>query len=212
MSTITREHVAVNLAAGHSEPDCLEMAWGLQKQLSNGYRRCASLMPLPHSFSRYLSEHRTARKRASRAVRLRYTAGLIDRRDHVDDIYEINTSKAERQGRPMSAGYHERPRYSPNPLLCDQHHVYTYGVLTGRKLVAYLWLYRSGELAMISSILGHADHLEGDVMYLLTTEVIREQAELGGFLFYNLHTSGTDGLRYFKERLGLASTEVEWLL
>lgn len=212
MTVAEAAQVRVITLGGHGDAHCLEMAWRLQRQLSRGYTHRVSAMPMPDSFDRYLAGHRTARKRAARAERLGYRFEEIDRCEYVDDIYAINTSKAERQGRPMSDGYLERPRFSPNPRLCPRHHVYAYGVLTGGRLVAYVWLYRSGDLAMVSSILGHADHLDGDVMYLLVTEAIRAQTDLGGTLFYNLHSSGTDGLRYFKERLGFAPTEVAWLL
>jgi hypothetical protein len=210
--TTTAATVPVSLAAGHTEPGCFEMSWQLLKQLSNGYRRGASTMPLPSSFEEYLDAHRTARKRSARARRLGYRFDQIDRRRHEQDVYDINTSAPRRQGRPMSAGYHERPRFSDNPIVCPLHHVYTYGVLRHDRLVAYLWLYRCGELAMVSSILGHADRLTDDIMYLLATETIRVQHAFGGTLFYNLHRSGTDGLRFFKERIGLAPAEVEWLL
>lgn len=200
------------MLGGHGDEHCLEMAWQLQRQLERGYTHSVSAMPMPESFDAYLAQHRTARKRAARAERLGYRFEEIDRCEHVDDVFAINTSMPERQGRPMSDGYLERPRFSPNPMRCERHHVYTYGVLTGDRLVAYLWLYRCGDLAMVSSILGHVDHLEGDVMYLLVTEAIRAQVELGGTLFYNLHSSGQDGLRFFKERLGLAPTEVAWLV
>lgn len=207
----TATRISVDLADGHTGAGCLEMAWQLYRQLVNGYTRDASLMPLD-DFDRYLETHRTARKRAARAARLGYRFEEIERERYEDDVFAINVSTPERQGRPMSDGYLERPTFSPNPCLCPLHHVYTYGVLREDTLVAYLWLYRCGELAMISSILGHADRLADDVMYLLATETIREQTRFGGTLFYNLHTSGTDGLRYFKERLGLSAGDVGWEL
>jgi hypothetical protein len=74
-------------------------------------------------------------------------------------------------------------------------------------LVAYLWLYRAGDLALVSSILGHGNHLANDVMYLLDAGRDRREAEHGGFLVYNRHDSGTDGLRYFKERIGFEETK-----
>lgn len=201
----------IHLGGHYGDEHCLEMAWRLKRQLSRGYTHRVSAMPMPELFHAYLAVHRTARKRAARAERLGYRFEEIDRCEHADDVYAINTSMPERQGRPMADGYLERPRFTPNPMVCERHHVYTYGVLTGSRLVAYLWLYRCGDLAMISSILGHADHLPGDVMYLLVTEAIRAQTDFGGTLFYNLHSSGTDGLRYFKERLGFAPTEVAWV-
>lgn len=212
MTLALENRVSIDLGICHHGPDCLDFAWQLHRQLSDGYTHRVSAMPMPDRFDLYLADHRTARKRAARSERLGYRFEEIDRAEYADDVFAINTSMPERQGRPMSGGYLERPRFSPNPMRCDRHHVYTYGVLTGDRLVAYLWLYRCGELAMVSSILGHADHLEGDVMYLLVTETISAQTDLGGTLFYNLHSSGTDGLRYFKERLGLRPTEVAWLL
>jgi hypothetical protein len=188
------------------------MAWQLLKQLSNGYRRGASTMTLPTSFDEYLDATGRPGSARARARRLGYRFDMVDRRRHEQDVYDINTSAPQRQGRPMSAGYHERPRFSDNPIVCPLHHVYTYGVLRHDRLVAYLWLYRCGDLAMVSSILGHADRLTDDIMYLLATETIRAQHEIGGTLFYNLHSSGTDGLRFFKERIGLTPSEVEWLL
>lgn len=212
LTVIAERVTTVDLGVGHAGPDCLEMSWKLQRQLSDGYTHRVSAMTMPVNLSAYLAAHRTARKRAARAGRLGYRFAEIDRVEHAEDVFAINTSMPERQGRAMSAGYHDRPRFTENPIRCDRHHVYTYGVLTGDKLVAYLWLYRCGELAMVSSILGHADHLAGDVMYLLVTKAITAQSDFGGTLFYNLHSSGTDGLRYFKERFGFAPTEVEWLL
>ena len=213
MSTVTRSAHAILMQAGCGGPECADFSWKLHRQLSNGYRRGASVLPLLFDMDEYLAEHRTARKRSARAARLGYRFGEIDRRDYADDVYRINTSTPERQGRPMSAGYQEHPRFGANPQLCPFHHVYTYGVTNRRdQLAAYLWLYRCGELAMVSSILGHADLLADDVMYLLGVETIREQRQIGGTMFYNLHASGTDGLRYFKERLGFRQSDVEWIL
>lgn len=212
MTTVALEQTSIALTDGCTSGPCLEFAWKLHKQLRTGYRHGASTMPLV-PFDEYQAAHRTARKRAARAARRGYTFATIDRTAYTDDVHRINTSTPERQGRPMSEGYKTQPVFSANPMLCPRHHVYTYGVLMpGGTLAAYLWLYRSGELAMVSSILGHANLLCDDVMYLLTSGAIREQADMGGTMFYNLHSSGTDGLRFFKARIGLEPTEVEWRL
>jgi len=87
------------------------------------------------------------------------------------------------------------------------------GVLDVRgTLVSYLWLYRVGDLALVSSILGHGDHLTRDVMYQLFQGAVEKQAGSGGYFVYNLHSSGTDGLRYFKQKLGFEPMEVAWQL
>lgn len=214
--TIQALTAAIDLGASdgcESSPHCEEWAAKLKQQLDPKYSRGASLLPLEYGFAVWQATHRTARKRAARAERLGYRAEIINRSQFVDDIYAINLSAPERQGRPMGPGYQDKPTYGSDEMLCIRHHVATYGVLdSSDKLVAYLWLYRSGDLAMVSSILGHADHLTNNVMYLLFEEMLRWQFMLGGTVFYNLHNSGTDGLRFYKERVGLKPGNVKWAL
>jgi hypothetical protein len=189
------------------------MAGQLQMQLA-GYARGAAIMPIPDSLDEYVAEHRTMRRRSSRAIRLGYSFDEIDRGEYVGDIYDINTSTPERQGRPMGPGYLEQPTYGDNPIECPLHHVYTYGVLEpAGRLVAYLWLYRSGDLAMVSSILGHRDHLDAGIMYLLFEAALTRQWLVGpGTVFYNLWNSGTEGLRFYKTRIGLREGNIAWAL
>lgn len=177
------------------------------------YATGASIMPVPDSLQEWREEHRTARKRADRCARLGYTFRRIHRGDHSDDINEINASLPERQGRPMTDGYTTPREHQSLPdYPCDRHRIDSYGVLSGRRLVAYLTLYRVGELALVSMILGHGDHLRDDIMYLLAARVIEDQAGQGGFFYYNRHDSGTDGLRYYKERLGFGAADLEFVL
>ena len=207
-------------------PDASDMGASLYETLSNGrYDWPASLLPLefaaepgtgyqfrPYLIEDYLAKHRTARKRSARADRLGYVARPIERANYGLDIHAINTSAPERQGRPMEESYKRRKLFVPLPRYpCPRHRVTVHGVLTARsQLVAYAVIHRAGQVAVISQILGHADHLGADVMYALGREIVRSELEQGGWLFYNLHSSGTDGLRYFKERLGFAPARVEW--
>lgn len=207
-----RTGVTVRLDGGCSDLLCAGLYAPLYGQLSRGYDVC-SVLPMPESIAAWRDEHRTARKRAWRSERLGYRVTEIERHRYVDDIHAINTSLAERQGRPMSAGYHVRPSASPDPVYtCPRHAVRPYGVLSGRTLVAYLWLYRCGELALVSSILGHGEHLRNDVMYLLFVGMLEREIPHGGFVVYNRHDSGTEGLRYFKSKLGFEAMEVSWSL
>ncbi len=203
----------IRLLRGCESPACLRMAYELKTDLS-GYARGAAIMPIEGSLLEFAAAHRTLRKRAARCARLGYTFREIDREQRATEIHEINISTPERQGRPMTAGYLEAPVYGPAPeRRCDQHHVYTYG-LENRdgRLAAYLWLYRSGDLAMVSSILGHADELKHEIMYRLYACTLAAQWDLAGVVFYNLWRSCTDGLRFFKTRLGLEEGDVEWAL
>ncbi len=79
-------------------------------------------------------------------------------------------------------------------------------------LVGYLTMIRCGELALVSQILGHAEHLEHEIMYQLFAGALSREvrADPFGVCVYNRHDSGTDGLRFFKERLGFEEAAVEW--
>lgn len=204
--------VPLTLQTACDHQSCSDFAYPLWKQLRTGYDRC-SVLPVPDSFEEWRQEHKTARKRADRAIRLGYGFRIIKREERNDEIHAINTSLERRQGRPMTDAYHRKPRHEPLPdYPCDRHRVSTYGVVAPNgKLVAYLWLYRAGDLALVSSILGHGDHLANDIMYLLFQGAVIRESQYGGFFVYNRHDSGTDGLRYFKQKLGFQPTDVEWL-
>ena len=207
----------MNLEAGCTvDTDCRPLAEKTYAQMSAGpYSHNCSLMAVPESFDAYLAAHRTARKRALRCARLGYTFAEIDRCEHVDAIYQINTSLPERQGRPMSAGYLERNEFSPLPEYpCARHRISVYGVAApDGELVAYTVIHRVGELVMVSQILGHGEHLDAGIIFLLVSESVRCQITAGaGTVFYNRHDSGSDGLRWNKEHLGFQPGDVEWLL
>jgi hypothetical protein len=209
------DRLTLRLLGPCNVPGCVDSASPLHQQLSTGYEHCSTLV-IPETIGEWTSAHRTARKRSARARRLGYVGMTIrDRGAYADDIYEINVSAPERQGRPMSPGYHARPSSARDSTpLCPLHGVHAYGVFSpDGPLVAYLWVYRAGDLALVSSILGHADHLKNDVMYELFEAALSGEIEAGeGVVTYNRADSGTDGLRFFKERLGFSGADVEWLL
>lgn len=177
------------------------------------YRQGVSLMEMPTNRAEWEHEHRTARKRAWRAERFGYRFQEIDRSLYSADIHAINTSLDVRQGRPMRPGYTTYREQSPLPdYECDRHAIRTYGVLHGDTLVAYMTAYRLEQLVLVSMILGHGGHLRNDIMYLLWAGLIDAQSPLGGVIYYNRHDSGQDGLRYYKERVGLAACDVRWEL
>lgn len=212
MSVASDTALPIQVEADCSRDGCSVLAQNLLDVLDTGrYDRC-SVLPIPFTIDEWLRVHRTARKRAARAVRHGYRFATVKRHDHADDIYAINTSLDERQGRPMSAGYQQRPSETPLPAYaCDRHAIRTYGVLRDDTLVAYLWMYRAGQLALVSSILGHADHLDYGIMYLLFAGSLEQEIAAGqGAIVYNRADSGTDGLRWFKTRLGFEERLVKW--
>lgn len=195
----------------HDDPQCVALGVPLFEQLSAGGYKICSVQAVPPSLEEWRAGHRTARKRADRCERAGYSFRQYRREDHGEDIFDINTSKRERQGRPMSAGYQERPSGTPLPdYACPLHCIIDYGVFLEDRLVAYLVLIRSGQLRLVSQILGHGDHEKAEVMYLLFQGVVRQEVAFGGQFVYNRHDSGTEGLRFFKERLGFEPVKVDW--
>ncbi len=207
MLTMTATPISLGLGCSSA---CDELAGPLYLQMGSGkYDECA-VLPIPADIDEWRAEHRTARKRADRAARRGYTFSEIQRHTRAVELYRINTSAEERQGRPMGLGYRNPPSETPLPAYpCARHAVRTYGIENkGRTLVAYCWIYRCGDLALVSQILGHADHLADEIMYLLVQGVLEAEGE--GFLVYNRFDSGTEGLRFFKTRCGFEPVEVEW--
>jgi hypothetical protein len=207
LSTMTATRISLELGCSEA---CDEVSELLFTQLSGGaYDECA-VLPLT-KLHEWRNKHRTARRRAARACDRGYAFNWMKKHLHADDIHRINLSASHRQGRPMSAGYHKRPSETPLPdYPCHRHRVSTYGVVDREGVwVAYAVIHRAGELALVSQILGHADHLENEIMYLLVQGIVRYEHG-GGYLVYNRYDSGTDGLRFFKDRCGFARTDVEW--
>ena len=204
-----RRTVQISLELG-----CCHETWAheLFLQLNRDqYRWPMSVLELG-DYDEWLAGARTIRRSSMRAERLGYEFRTFDRADHLDDLYAINTSRERRQGRPMSDGYRERPAFGDERYPCDRHRVTAYGVFTNRHLVAYTFVYRAGDLALVSTILGHAEHEPDGVMRLLMRGTVHAETPHGGFLVYNRHDSGDgDGLREFKEHVRFAPTRVEWL-
>ncbi len=215
MSTLTHTATVLCLEAGCDHASCAELAHRIHKQLDTpNYTRGMSIMDAPESVEAWRAQHRTARKRSARADRLGYTFAEIDRSKFNDDLHAINTSKQERQGRPMTAGYLERHNHGALPdYPCDRHRIRTFGVLRDGHLYAYSTLYRVGDLLLVSMILGHGDHLDDGIMFLLMEGMVEAESDGGGWFFYNRHDSGrADGLVWFKERLGFRATDIELAL
>ena len=209
MTTATATRISFELDHGGA---CCELAEPLLEQLRLGYELC-SVLEIPGDLDSWTYEHRTARKRAARAQNRGYYWHALQRENHADEIHAINTSATHRQGRPMSAAYGIRETYAPLPeFVCDRHAIRATGIWTQRsELVGYLVMYRCGELALVSQILGHADHLASEIMYALFAGALQREIDAGeGFVVYNRHDSGTEGLRFYKERLGFREEAVEW--
>lgn len=192
---------------------CEKLARPVFEQLSSGrYDECA-VLPIPGSLDEWRAEHRTARKRIDRCRRLGYSFRPLARERHNAEIHAINVSKPRRQGRPMSEGYQVEPNHGPLPRYeCDRHAIRTWGVWSPTGVpVAYVTIYRCGDLVLVSQILGHGDYEDDGIMHLLFAGALEQEIGNPGAVVYNRWDSGTDGLRQFKGWLGFEPVEVAWL-
>lgn len=206
--------ISLGIADHPIDSDCVAFGTPLFKQMSSGkYDECAT-MPLPRTVEAWEAEHRTARKRAWRAQGMGYGVGRLEREDWERDIDAIHASAPYRQGRPMSAAYQQPSIFEPLPdYPCPLHAVRITGVWdSDYHLVAYLVMMRAGDLALVSQVLGHADHEPNGIMYLLFRVALAVEGAIApGVCVYNRWDSGTDGLRFLKARIGFEPTAVEWL-
>lgn len=146
----------------------------------------------------------------------------------VPDIFAVNTSKAERTGRPMSAQYLrniDELGGAPSEKIffekpcCPLHYDYWWGVfreLAGHyqgdvrvdeQLVGYVKLRRNGNYAFFAQILGHGDFMSHGVMHLLHHDIVMwalrhddGEAEFLSKLIYAGYYQGREGLREWKKR------------
>jgi hypothetical protein len=148
------------------------------------------------------------RRRRRRAIRAGYEVCTFVPQEHVDELKGINSSAPWRQGRKMAAHYLSEDftlPYSPTQT--------PYGAFSPEgRLVGYIVLHEVGEIGILGIILGHADHLDNGVMYLLVTEVVGVLLRKGQarYCFYDMWYGASEGLRAFKRRCGFKPYFVSW--
>lgn len=148
---------------------------------------------------------------ARKALKRGYKFIEIDRNDYIDDIYEINISTPIRQGRKMSEDYLKKvEQYKSEPN-------YRYfGVIDEKgKLVSYCNIGFYGEFALVVTLLGHKEHLNNGVMYLMMIEfgkvMFNEYKNRGyRYIMYDTFFGASKGLKKFKTKLGYKPYRVKW--
>ena len=175
-----------------------------------------ALVRLPMAYDEYLAGHAkwVLRLKLRTAAKHKYCYSLVSPESHLEDILEINRSAPSRQGRAMSASYLDREQV----LRTFEGHAAIHGVLdVDGRLRAYATVFELGDATVITLILGHADDLEYGTMYLLVSEVVRacvDSRSANGsprWLMYDTYWGASQGLAFFKERLGFQPYTVDWL-
>ena len=147
-----------------------------------------------------------------KALKRGYRFVEIDRNDFIDDIYEINTSAPVRQGKEMTQHYLQKPSN-----YIEQPNYRYFGVIDKEgKLRSYCNIAFYGEFSLIVSLLGHKNHLNDGIMYLMLTEVIKlmfdSYVQKGyKYIMYDTFIGATEGLKNFKKKLGFHPYRVKWI-
>ena len=151
------------------------------------------------------------RRIINRAHRLGYDFRPFEWNDFLDDIFEINTSRPERGGQPMSAGYLEKPKAQMKFLpgdYCPRHPIVYYGAFMGKKLRAYCVMHFLNNHAAPATLIGHGDYFRDGIMNGLIDFMVRDISENHPWVettnFLTL-VSGREGLRDFKRNAGFQS-------
>jgi hypothetical protein len=175
----------------------------------------AAMIDLQGSYADYQqSKFRTiAKKNMKLAKQRKYSYEKIDAVSAIDQIMEINGSRPERGGRPMSPLYFDRSKFEM--ILKDIGNAHVVKCPAGR-IVAYALVPNIGDLWAVEYILGHGDHLKSGVMYLLMAHVIEEKFALAKtpgnpkWIMYDTWLGASAGLRQFKAVLGFSPYWVRW--
>lgn len=133
--------------------------------------------------------------------------------DYLQDMYEINVSKAERQNKPMTEGYMKYPtRIASEIVGCHNHQYLRLGGFKNGKLQAYCAVAIVNELAILNTIIGHADALTDGVMNGLIDFLVKVCNTKGGVKYLNYLTMESSGesLQAFKHSVGFKSYEVNF--
>jgi len=149
---------------------------------------------------------------ARKAIKRGYSFVKIDRNNHIEDMYEINTSSIERQGKAMSSGYLQKQSTYKN----DDNYLYFGVVNDENKLLAYCNIGFYGDFSLVSTLLGHKNYLNDGVMYLMMVELNKlmfEKYKKQGYkyIMYDTFFGASKGLQQFKNKLGYKAYKVKWL-
>jgi hypothetical protein len=145
---------------------------------------------------------------AKRARSRGYVFSEIDRNRYVDDIFAINTSLDNRQGRPMDAHYREK-KTSFETLK----HFRYYGILNPEgHLVAYANLGLYGNFGGFSHLIGIRNN--DGIMHFMVVEIISQliEARQVRYVMYDTFFGAQPGMQTFKKILGFRPYRAKYTL
>ena len=145
-----------------------------------------------------------ARRARARGYQLRH----IDRNAYIDDIYAVNTSLEERQGRPMDAKYREK-----STAFDTLAHFSYYGVFNSEnRLVSYANLGHYGNFSSFSQLIGIRNN--DGIMHMMVVDIVEQLISQGRarYLMYDTFFGAQPGLQTFKKILGFRPYRARYTL
>jgi hypothetical protein len=133
-----------------------------------------ALLKIPSSHEEYLKAiGAKTRNTIRKADKQGYEFREFDWNSHLEEIFEINTSKEVRAAGPMYGWYLEsvKPRHHDES---ERRYRKYYGVFQDGRLRGYLHLILCGDFAFFKHFLGHGDHLRNGIMNGLISWTVRE--------------------------------------
>lgn len=96
--------------------------------------------------------------------------------EHMDEIYDINTSKKVRSAGEMR-GWYNKPVQPLNLSEKERYYQKYYGVFKDDRLWAYSTLPLCGNFAFFKYFIGHAEHLKYGIMNYLLSSIVNDFIE-----------------------------------
>ena len=147
-----------------------------------------------------------------RCTKLGYYTDYFIKNKHLDDMYDINVSSDNRQGRSMSKQYLEEV-----PKEEKKEAVSYFGAFTSdKKLVGYIRIINTPNLYVISQLLGHDKYQNDNIMYLILHDLIISLIEKNKdnnkevYLMYDTYFGGSQGIKLYKKRHAFKPYKVKW--
>ena len=162
----------------------------------------------PEAYLEFIKGKNAGAHHARRARTRGYQLRQIDRNAYIDEIYAVNTSLEERQGRPMDAKYRERPtQFDTLP------HFSYFGVFNPEdRLVAYANLGHYGNFASFSQLIGIRNN--DGIMHMMVVDIVSLLFAQGqaSYLMYDTFFGAQPGLQTFKKILGFRPYRARYTL
>lgn len=163
-----------------------------------------AVIAVPDVMDKYLKDiGAKSRNMNKKAEKNAISYKVFDWNEKLDEIYEINTSSFNRQGREMDESYRAYPQTIEYPLE-KEYSIVHMGTFVEDKLVGYVELYIYGNFAMINRILGHKEYLRFGVMNLMIKACV-EYAMKNSIEYINyltMQNRKNNSLSAFKKRVG----------